>query len=164
MKPPAIGMVIAVALSAVLWPWGVQAGGLTCDQFKIGLTEALAQYKSGVPRYEFFGGTDSLKGWLVRGIFEDVNPRMMCKDGHFMDFIVDANSADDVRATFHVGLFAGMALHAFGLEWAEALSVRDKLAHSRRPATITKLPVGEGVASMAISIAGIPDFELNVTR
>ena len=164
MKPPTIGMVLATTLSLVLWPIGAQAADLTCDQFKVGLAESLAQYKYGAPRYEPWGGTVRLKAWLVRGIFDDVNPRIMCMNGYFLNFLVDANSADDVRAALHVGLFAGVALHAFGLEWPEALSVRDELVHTRRPATITKLPVGEGVASMAISVAGIPDFELNATR
>jgi hypothetical protein len=152
-----------IALSLV-WPIGAQAADLTCDQFKVGLTESSAQYQSGAPRYEFEGGTVRLKGWLVRGIFDDVNARMMCENDYFVDFLVDANSADDAFAAVHVGLFAGMALHAFGLEWPEALSVRDELVRTRRPATITELPVGEGVASMAISIAGISDFELNATR
>lgn len=163
MKLLAIRMALAAALSTLWWPVGAQAVGLTCDEFKVGLTESSAEYKYGAPRYELREDAGRLQSWWVGGIFDDVKSSILCRNGKFWVFVVDTKSADNARAALHVGLLAGMALHAFGLDWPEALRVRDKLVSTRRHAEITKLPVDGGVASMAISIAGIGDFELKAT-
>jgi hypothetical protein len=104
---------------------------------------------------------------FARGTFDDVDAVIDCGDGHgdFSGFVVTKN-ADALDAT-RVDLFARVALHAFGLEWPQALSVFDKLLNT--PTELightfsASLPVGKGRAT--IGLGGGPDFfELDATR
>ena len=59
-----------------------------------------------------------------------------------------------------------VGLHAYGFDWRQALELRDQLVRMVKAsdAQSAKLGFAGGEASLVISIAGVPSFEIDTTE
>jgi hypothetical protein len=67
------------------------------------------------------------------------------------------------RARVHVLLLMAIGLHGYGIEWRSALTLRDQLVRmaNASDAQTASLHVEGGEASLVISIAGVPSFQID---
>jgi hypothetical protein len=77
-------------------------------------------------------------------------------------FAADANDSEGM-ASVHLSALMGIGLYSYGLEWREAIGLRDQLMRAAKAAEpqIAKIPVEGGEASLIISFAGVPSFQID---
>ncbi len=63
-------------------------------------------------------------------------------------------------------LLAGMALHGYGLEWRQALKMRDQLVSLAKASDrqMSEVHVEGGKVSLVISVVGVPSFQIDTDR
>jgi hypothetical protein len=134
------------------------ARAATCDQFKAAITEAAAMYHAPVPKFEVW---ESPRGVQYLGvvIFDDARSRMSCWHGEVGSFIADTTGTEPM-AVMHANLLAGIGLHAFGLAWPQALGTREQLVESAKASGTAEVQFEGGKASLVITVAGTPSFEI----
>jgi hypothetical protein len=87
---------------------------------------------------------------------------MSCWHGSVGTFAADASDSEGMSSV-HLSLLMGIGLYSYGLEWREALGLRDQLMREARASEpqIARLPVEGGEASLIISFAGVPSFQID---
>ena len=99
---------------------------------------------------------------------------MSCWHGEVETFAADANSAEPM-SVLHTMLLAGIGLHGYGLEWRQALQVRDQLVSLAKASDrqVSEVHVAGGKVSLVISIVGppregnpvgVPTFQIDTDR
>jgi hypothetical protein len=69
-----------------------------------------------------------------------------------------------MTSSLHLLAMMGIGLHGYGLEWRPALHLRDNLMHSAKasdPQTAEILVDDDSRASLVISFAGVPSFQID---
>jgi hypothetical protein len=92
--------------------------------------------------------------------FGDVRAAMSCWHGSVETFMADANDSE-IRSSLHLLVLMAIGLHGWGMEWRPALEMRDQLVRMATDAQTASLHVEGGEASLVISIAGVPSFEID---
>jgi hypothetical protein len=154
--------IIATAM-LILSPISVQAAA-TCQQFKAGFVEGAAQYQVPAPKFllENVNAADAdIQYWTIT-TFGDVRAMMSCWHGSVDTFVADAND-NEMASSLHLLLLMGIGLHGYGMEWRPALDLRDQLVRAAKASDphIAKLPVDGAEASLIISFAGVPSFQID---
>ena len=143
-------------------PMSVQ--GVTCEQFKTAIIEGAAMYQSPAPTFHMshvnHADPDN-KYWDVR-MFDDVRAMVSCWRGSVDTFAADAKDRQPTSSV-HLTLLIAMALHGFGPEWRAAVLMRDKLVSNAGASNphMAKIAVGARKATLIISIAGVPNFQID---
>jgi hypothetical protein len=77
--------------------------------------------------------------------------------------MADAND-DSGMASLHLSTLMEIVLYGYGMEWKEAIGMRDNLLRVAKAADpqMSKLTVDDGEASLIISFAAIPSFQIDV--
>jgi hypothetical protein len=118
----------------------------TCGQLVARVIEGAAYYKMTSPKFEPTnrGGAEG-RYWSI-SIFDDVRAMFICDH--------------------HVHTLIGIGLYGCGMEWHEAILMRDNLVRTAKAAEshIAELPIDDGKASLIISAAGIPSFQIDAIR
>jgi hypothetical protein len=119
--------ITAAAIALLVGSPERRAAALTCDQFKAGLAEGAKIYGMPAPRYE--PGPALYDGALPWGVTGQGNKAMLVctSDGHFAAHYVGTPNGDDLHQVLAALQQMGAALHAYGLPWREALTLRDEL-------------------------------------
>jgi hypothetical protein len=160
-------MRIAVAILTVLGALS-GAGSLHaapgCDQFKAAIVEGAAKYNAPVPKFrlEHVNSADAgIQYWTI-ATFNDVRAMISCWHGSVGTFAADANDSEGMSSV-HLSLLMGIGLYSYGLEWREAIGLRDQLMRAARASDpqIARLPVEGGEVSLIISFAGVPSFQID---
>jgi hypothetical protein len=137
----------------------------TCGQLVARVIEGAAYYKMTSPKFEPTnrGGAEG-RYWSI-SIFDDVRAMFICYHGYVGTFAADAND-DSGMASLHVHTLIGIGLYGCGMEWHEAILMRDNLVRTAKAAEshIAELPIDDGKASLIISAAGIPSFQIDAIR
>jgi hypothetical protein len=150
-------------LAVALMPMSVQA--VTCEQFKMAIIESAALYQWPAPTFHVShvnSADPNNKYWDVQ-LFSDVRSMVSCWRGSVDTFAADAKDSHPTSRV-HLELLIAMALHGFGLEWRAALLARDKLVSSIEASNphLAKIAVGARKATLIISIAGVPNFQIEL--
>jgi hypothetical protein len=150
-------------LAVALMPMSVQA--VTCEQFKAAIIEGAAMHQSPAPIFHMSrvnSADPNSKYWNVQ-MFDDVRAMVSCWRGSVGTFAADAKNSQPTSG-IHLTLLMGMALRGYGLEWREALSMRDKLVGTAEASNphMAKIPFGARKASLIVSIAGVPNFRIDL--
>jgi hypothetical protein len=154
---------IIVTAMLIVSPISVKAA--TCEQFKAGIVEGAAQYHMPAPklRLETVNSADpDIQYWTIT-TFGDVRAMMSCWHGSVGSFLADANDSE-ITSSLHLLLLMGIGLHGYGMEWRPALDLRDQLVRAAKASDsqTAKLPIdGGGEASLVISFAGVPSFQID---
>jgi hypothetical protein len=153
--------IIATAM-LILSPISVKAA--TCEQFKAGIVEGAAQYQVPAPKFELstVNAADAdIQYWTIT-MFGDVRAMMSCWHGSVGSFLADANDRE-MASSLHLLLLMAIGIHGYGMEWRPALDLRDQLVRAAKASDsqTAKLPIdGGGEASLVISFAGVPSFQI----
>jgi hypothetical protein len=85
-----------------------------------------------------------------------------CWRGSVDTFAADAKDSRPTSSV-HLTLLMAMALHGYGLEWRQALLMRDKPVSTAEASNphMAKIPLGARKASLIVSIAGVPSFQID---
>jgi hypothetical protein len=151
------------AAMLTLSPISVQAGA-TCEQFKAAIVEGAAQYQAPAPKFQLDGVNSAdadISYWTIT-TFGDVRAAMSCSHGSVSFFLADANDSE-IRSSLHLLVLMAIGLHGWGMEWRPALEMRDQLVRmaNASDAQTASLHVEGGEASLVISIAGVPSFQID---
>jgi len=119
-------VIASVALALAITASPALAEPVTREQFFATLGEGLKETYNAPPLT--YGKT------LAYGEFKDTQVTafpgvyivVSCLKGHLDTFQSMRESRDEL-ASLHTGLTAGAALHAFGMDWKAALTLRDRL-------------------------------------
>jgi hypothetical protein len=159
-------LVLAAALAiAALSPRSAQA--TPCEEFTARLLDGAAYYKVPAPKFELVHVNEAdanIRYWSIT-MFGDVRAMMSCWHGSVGTFAADANDNSGM-ATVHLSLLMGLGLYGYEFDLREAAGLRDQLMREARAAEpqIAKLSVDGGEASLIISFAGVPSFQIDVRR
>ena len=152
MRILVIGAMLAVS------PMAARAAA-TCDDFKAAMIEDAAQHQAPPPtfRLEHVNSADANNQFFSNTMFDDARAAMSCWHGEVETFAADANSAEPM-SVLHTMLLAGIGLHGYGLEWRQALQVRDQLVSLAKASDrqVSEVHVAGGKVSLVISIVGPP--------
>jgi hypothetical protein len=152
-------------VSAILGlsPTAVEAAA-TCDQFKAAMIEGAAQYHEPPPQFRLahVNSADPNIQYFAIAMFDDARAMLSCWYGEVGTFAVDANNTEPT-SVLHTMLLAGMGLHGYGLEWRQALEVRDQLVSLAKASDrqMSEVHVEGGKVSLVISVAGVPSFQID---
>lgn len=156
MRPSDLLFTIAVGLM----PISAQAG--TCEQLKAGIVEGATMYEMPAPAFRLSRvGAAGREMWDIQ-LFDDTRAMMICNHGSVETFAADANDGE-MKSSLHLMLLMAMGLHGYGLDWRPALLLRDKLVSTTKASgsLTAELAVEGGKASLVISIAGVPSFQID---
>jgi hypothetical protein len=153
---------ILAAAALVLSPVAVQAA--TCEQFAARIVEGAAMYQVPAPQFQLddVNSADAnIRYWSIT-MFDDARAVVSCWHGSVHSFLADANG-NDIKSSIHLMLLMAMGLHGYGLEWRPALELRDQLVRAAKASDphVARLPVEGGEASLIVSIAGVPSFQID---
>jgi hypothetical protein len=157
-------------LAATNAPVHAQLGGglhtaPTCEQFKATIIEGAAKYNAPAPvfRLEHVNSADAdIQYWTITS-FNDVRAMISCWHGSVGTFAADANDSEGMSSV-HLSALIGIGLYGYGVEWRQALDLRDKLLRAAKASDLqtARLAIdGVGEASLVISIAGVPSFQID---
>jgi hypothetical protein len=153
--------VAAVALAFL--PTPVQAAA-TCEQFKEAMIKGATQYQAPAPKFRLDRNSSADPGerYFTISMFRDVRAAMSCSHGSVRFFLADANDREKMS---HLMLMMAIGLHSYGIGLRPALELRDQLVRMAKEsdAQSAKLPFEGGEASLVISIAGVPSFQIDTT-
>lgn len=159
---------IAVLLltAAIAWPQCSRATS-TCEQLKTAITEGSSLYHEPVPKFELshVSSADGNSQYFAVSMFKDVRALISCRHGLVETFAADANS-NKPASVLHAMILAGAGLHGFGLDWKSALETREELVRTAKISDrqTSEVHVEGGNASLIISAAGVPSFEIDTDR
>ena len=169
MRILVIGAMLAVS------PMAARAAA-TCDDFKAAMIEDAAQHQAPPPtfRLEHVNSADANNQFFSNTMFDDARAAMSCWHGEVETFAADANSAEPM-SVLHTMLLAGIGLHGYGLEWRQALQVRDQVVSLAKASDrqVSEVHVAGGKVSLVISIVGppregnpvgVPTFQIDTDR
>jgi len=168
MKQPLVPIIqkLIVGGTLVLSPTAVKSAA-TCDQFKAAMIEGAAQYHEPAPQFRLahVNSADPNIQYFTIVMFDDARAMLSCWHGEVGTFAADANSTEPM-SVLHTMLLAGMGLHGYGLEWRQALEMRDHLVSLAKASDrqMSEIHVEGGKASLVISIVGVPSFEIDTDR
>jgi hypothetical protein len=154
----------AVAAAAMLTSSSISAqAAATCEQFKAGVVEGAAEHQMPAPKFRLVGNNSAdpdITYWTIT-TFDNVRAAIICSHGSVEAFMADANDSE-LTSSIHLLLLMAIGLHGYGMEWREALDLRDQLVRTAKASDphISELPVDGGKASLIISFAGVPSFEI----
>jgi hypothetical protein len=155
--------ILIVSAILALSPTAVNATA-NCDQFKAAMSEGAAEYQAPFPkiRLEHVDSADANIQYFTISMFDDARAMMSCSYGKVETFAADASSTVPM-SILHTMLLAGMALHGYGLEWRQALKVRDQLVSLAKASDrqMSEVHVEGGKASLVISVVGVPSFQVD---
>jgi hypothetical protein len=144
--------------------WSISAQAATCDQFRNAIMKGASRYQTPAPKFQLdrTNSADPSERDFTISMFGDVRAVMSCSHGSVRFFLADANDREKMS---HLMLIMAIGLHAYGIEWRPALEVRDQLVRMSKEsdAQSAKLPFEGGEASLVISIAGVPSFQIDTT-
>jgi hypothetical protein len=105
----------------------------------------------------------NIRYWSIT-MFGDVRSVMSCWYGWVGTFAADAN--DSEMSSVHLSLLMGIGLYSYGMEWREALGLRDQLVRAAKASDLqtARFPVEGGEASLVISVAGVPSFQIDTEK
>ena len=152
-------VIASVALALAITASPALAEPVTCEQFFATLGEGLKETYNAPPLT--YGKT------LAYGEFKDTQVTafpgvyivVSCLKGHLDTFQSMPESRDEL-ASLHTGLTAGAALHAFGMDWKAALTLRDQLVHELAKFDRTETTVAGATVRLYHGVSGIPVFEI----
>ena len=137
-----------------------------CDDFKVALIEGAAKYQIPSPTFELAQVSEfdsDITAWNI-ATFKELPALMICSHGSVSTFAVDANDSESV-SNVHLLLLAAIGLHGYGLEWREALELRDELVRAAKTRLTANIRLQDGSdASFIISVAGVPSFQIDGVR
>jgi hypothetical protein len=146
-----------------LSPTAVKAA-TSCDQFKAAMSEGAAEYQAPLPKFwlEHVNSADANIQYFTISMFDDARAMMACSYGEVETFAADANGTSPTSIV-HTMLLAAMALHGYGLEWRQALKMRDQLVSLAKASDrqMSEVHVEGGKASLVISVVGVPSFQID---
>jgi hypothetical protein len=152
---------IIVAILA-LSPMAASAA-VNCDRFKVAISEGAAQYQVPAPKFrlEEVNSADANNQFFSILMFDDARAMFLCSHDEVETFAVEAKSAASISVV-HAMLLAGMGFHGYGLEWRQALIMRDRLVSLAKSseAQMSGVRIEGGKASLGISVAGVPSFQI----
>jgi hypothetical protein len=98
-------------------------------------------------------------------VFDDVRTMMSRWHGEVETFTASAKSIQKMTV-LHTILLAGAALHGIALEWRDALEMRDQLVSLTKASDrqTSETQIDGAKVSLAISIAGMPNFQIEAER
>ena len=139
----------------------------TCDQFKAAITAGATHYNAPTPQFQvdhtntFDTGTQF---WTIK-MFSDARGALSCSQGVVERFAADAISGEMIPSA-HLVMLMGIGLYGYGLDWRSALELRDHLLHVAEETGLNAVesPIDGSRASFAISVAGVPSFEIETGR
>jgi hypothetical protein len=134
-----------------------------CDDFKAALSEGAAKYQIPNPTFELAQDNKADSDITVWNIatFKELPTMMICSHGSVSTFAVYANDSD-FTSSLHL---SGIVLHGYGLEWREALELRDELVRAAKTRLTANIRMQDGSdASFIISVAGVPSFQIDAER
>ena len=119
--------ILVIGALLALSPMAARAAA-TCDEFKAAMIEDAKQHQAPPPKFrlEHVNSADANNQFFSITMFDDARAAMSCWHGEVETFAADANSAEPM-SILHTMLLAGIGLHCYGLEWRQALQVRDQL-------------------------------------
>ena len=93
----------------------------------------------------------------------DVRAEISCSHGSVRFFLADGKDREQMSDLMPI---MAVGLHAYGIDWRQALELRDQLVRMVKAsdAQSAKLGFAGGEASLVISIAGVPSFEIDTTE
>ena len=134
----------------------------TCDAFRGAMIDGAEQYGMTRLSFRMTGSKSSDQSetyWSVAS-FDDVHTVMICRHGTIRAFSI--NTHVGIVSSTHLLLLTGLSLHAFGMNWVDARSLRDDMVSVaiRSDRGIAGATLDGGMASFVISAAGPRVFEI----
>jgi hypothetical protein len=161
-------MRIKLIVTAILLmlPVTVRAA-VSCHQLKAAFIEGSARYDVTPPQFRLqqVNSADENKQFFSITMFDDARAMIICSSGMVETFAADANR-DTRKSINHAMLLADFALHGFGLELRQAHEMRDQLVNLAKASDrrMSEVHIEGGKASLVISVAGVPSFEIDTDR
>lgn len=149
--------VIVIAITAS--PSKAERVPVTCDQFVASINEGGKKYDAPPltigKALEYGDFKDSkLK------MFPSVYIGLSCLNGHLDSFEVMPDTREAMAAV-RAGLTMGIALHAFGLDWKTALTMRDEMVREMSSAGSAETTVDGGAkVRLYRGVTGVPVFQI----
>lgn len=150
-----------LSLAFALLPMSAKA--MSCEHFKAGVIEGAAMHQSPAPTFHILNvnSASDNKYWDIQ-MFDDVRARVSCRQGSVDTFAATAKDSHPT-SSLHLASLMAIALHGYGLEWRAALLLRDRLVSTAEASNprMAKMPFGARRASLVVSVAGVPNFEID---
>jgi hypothetical protein len=149
---------IAAVLSGLLSPLHAAP---SCDHFKAAIVEGAAHYGLPAPTFTLVHVNEAdanVTNWNI-ATFDDVRSMISCWHGAVLVFAVNAGNAE-IKSSFHILLLAAIGLHAYGMDWRQALNLRADMVRAAKTSMTAYAAIDGAKASLAISIANTPSFQI----
>jgi hypothetical protein len=151
-----------LVLTALLMSWPISARAIPCEQFTARFLEGAAYYRA-VPKFLAMQSEvdPDVRYWTIT-MFGDVRSMMSCWHGSVRWFAADANTGEGM-ASVHLSAMMGIGLYAYALDWREAVEMRNELMRAAKASDThqARAMVEDGEASLIISFAGLPSFQID---
>ena len=157
---------VAIGLTAAeLALWSPSAHAATCNQFKNAMVEGASRHRAPAPKFRLdrTHAADPDEQYFTISMVGDVRAAISCSQGSVRFFLADGKDREKMSDLMPI---MAVGLHAYGIDWRQALELRDQLVRMVKAsdAQSAKLGFAGGEASLVISIAGVPSFEIDTTE
>jgi hypothetical protein len=87
----------------------------------------------------------------------------VCWHGSVRTFAADANTGGEGMTSVHLSAMMGIGLYAYALDWREAVEMRNELMRAAKASDThqARAMAEDGEASLIISVAGLPSFQID---
>jgi hypothetical protein len=148
--------VIVIAVTAS--PSKAERVPVTCEQFIASITDGGKTYDAPPLTIGEALTYGDFKDSKLR-IFPDVYIGLSCLNGHLDSFEVMPDTREAMAAV-HAGLTMGIAMHAFGLDWKTALTMRDEMVRSMSTDGSAETTVEGATIRLNRGVTGVPVFQI----
>ena len=144
-----------------------QAHASRCAEFVVRFNEGATFYQLPSPQFELEQASSAdadVTYWKIT-MFDDVRAMMSCWHGWVHTFMADANDSKGMSSV-HALTLMSIGLYSHGLEWPKAIELRNSLIREASEAEpqIAKRIIDDVEASLIISFAGLPSFQIERVR